>query len=681
MKRFLHRSCVVLAAAVFAQLSLSVKGKAQQPDSPRLVTLQPDPAPDVLPLYRDWTKGDEPALSREQTIDHLRAAIKYVFVIFQENESFDHYFGTFPGANGLYSDGQHPRGPKDTPGFTQTYQNIASGETVTVEPFLIGPDQNANALDSVDHSHNGMASKMNVSNNTAAMDRFAFAEYTRHASKADPAKDAEGTQFARLVMSHVDCDTVPFLWQYASRFVLFDKIFATENSPSTPNALALITGQGGETQWVKHGAKGRTFTIGAHSGTTNGPPLVADPEPFYGSQFDVTEMNRQPVGTKDHRADNYISSNLTFASLPLTFLGRDVKIVMSQDLDKGYDEPDIQRDIEFIARLDGNPVAWRWYEEGYDHEPTDFGAAASHDGYISHHEAPQYFGYLANNPALRSNFRGLGDFFTDMATGAMPRDGGVFYIRGGRANIFNQTPYVLPGTSPAKAQAIEKMRGDDDHPGYSDHQISEALTARVINAVASNEDIWKQSVIILSYDESDGFYDHVPPRILSYGPDHLPLARGIRTPLIVISPYARVHAVSHAEGDHNAVIETINALFGRPALASLPDEADALAAGRAPAFNGPNGFVQNYLGPRDINSPVTDDLLSAFDPKRLLGLEPPLPSSYASIGEDVVDHFPHYGGQGCTALGMTTEDRRQHIENKIPPGFNPLPYTYPAANQ
>ena len=96
-------------------------------------------------------------------------------------------------------------------------------------------------------------------------------------------------------------------------------------------------------------------------------------------------------------------------------------------------------------------------------------------------------------------------------------------------------------------------------------------------------------------------------------------ARGIRTPLIVISPYARVHAVSHAEGDHNAVIETINALFGLPALASLPDEADALTAGHAPAFNGPNGFVQNYLGPRDINSPATDRVLSAFDPKRLLG--------------------------------------------------------------
>jgi phospholipase C len=276
--------------------------------------------------------------------------------------------------------------------------------------------------------------------------------------------------------------------------------------------------------------------------------------------------------------------------------------------------------------------------------------------------------------------RGLGDFFKDIANGQFP-DGGVFYIRGGFANIAKQVPYVVPGTPAAKAQAIIKMKaGDDDHPAYSDHQISEAMAARAINAIASNPEIWKRSMIVIAYDESDDFYGHVPPRVLSYGPDGLPLSRGLRVPLIVISPYARVHAVSHVEGDHNAVIETIDAIFGLPALASLPDEAKALAAGRAPAFNGPNGFVQSYLGPRDIHSPVTGDLLSAFDPKRLLGLEPLLPGSYASIAEEAVNSFPHYGSRGCATLGIVTSDRRQGIENMIPQGFNPLPATYPAAN-
>ena len=124
------------------------------------------------------------------------------------------------------------------------------------------------------------------------------------------------------------------------------------------------------------------------------------------------------------------------------------------------------------------------------------------------------------------------------------------------------------------------------------------MAARVINAIAASNDVWEHGAIVITYDESDGLYDHAPPRILSYGPDGLPIARGIRIPLLLISPYARVHAVSHAEGDHNAIIETINALFGLPALSSLPDEKDALAAGDSPKFNafGPPGFEQNIWG-------------------------------------------------------------------------------------
>jgi phospholipase C len=156
----------------------------------------------------------------------------------------------------------------------------------------------------------------------------------------------------------------------------------------------------------------------------------------------------------------------------------------------------------------------------------------------------------------------------------------------------------------------------------------------------------------------------------------------VRVPLILISPYARTHAVSHAEGDHNAIIETINDIFGLPPLATLPDEAEALAAGNSPAFNafGPPGFEQKYLGPRDINSPITDSLLSGFDPMRLTGELPPLPASLAAIPDSVVNTLPHYEGKGCKAIGIEPEDARQGIVNDVPPGFNPLPGTYPEAN-
>ena len=273
---------------------------------------------------------------------------------------------------------------------------------------------------------------------------------------------------------------------------------------------------------------------------------------------------------------------------------------------------------------------------------TDPGSEASHQNYVSHHNGAQYFGYIANNPAEQTNLRGEGDFFSDMAKNVLPRSGGVFYIRGGYYNLKypNDSAIIQNPNYPNKngftrteLAAIRTAKsGDDDHPSYSDSQLTEAMAARVINAIAANKDVWEHSAIVITYDQSDGLYDHVPPRILSYGPDGLPIARGIRIPLLLISPYAHVHAVSHAEGDHNAVIETINALFGLPALSSLPDEKEALAQGIA-KFNAfaPPGFEQKYLGPRDNESPTTASLLSGFDKARITGALPPLPGSYAMI--------------------------------------------------
>lgn len=644
------------------------------------VTTQPNATPDVARYLNDPSK--EPQLSPKLLTRLLQERIKYVFVIFNENHSFDNEYGTLPGVNGLYSDGQKPRDPEKTPGFTQTYTD-ANGTTVTVQPFRIGTEQNANAVDSVDHSHTGLAAKLHVVDGKPQMDRFAYDEYTRFASKGGEANIAEGKQFARLVMSHIDCDTIPFFWKWASRFTVFDNIFATEDTPSTPNAVAMLAGQSGETQWVKHGANGQSYTVGSHSGITQGIPLVNDPQPFYGSQFDITTDNKQPAGAKESYADNNISSNLTFASLPLTFQGRDIKSVLANNKNPLFDLVDIQKDISYIDKLKTEPINWRWYQEGYDLEPTDTNGIASHNAYVSHHNGAQYFGYIANTPQVSKNLRGLNDFFSDIANNSLPKSG-VFYIRGGYTNQQGLKPPITNPNTPAdEIAAINAAKsGDDDHPAYTDRQLSEAMAARTINAIASNPEIWQQSAIIITYDESDGFYDHVPPRILSYGPDGLPLSRGIRVPLILISPYARTHAVSHVEGDHNSVIETINTIFGLPALASLPDEAQALAAGNSPEFNkfGPPGFQQKYLGPRDINSPITDSLLSGFDPKRLLGVSPPLPASFAKIPDNVVKTLPHYGGKGCRAIGITPEDKRQGIVNKIPKGFNALPSTYPAAN-
>ena len=659
-------------------------GTASPSGAAPMLTAQPDPTPDVGQFVQPVPDAMP---DRDALIQALRQKVKYVFVIFNENHAFDNEFGTFPGANGLFSDGTAPRDAADTPGFVEHY-TAADGSVVDVRPIRLGPEQNSSFIDSVDHSHTGLAAKLHVTGTASAMDRFSQVEYTKYAGRGGAANIAMGKQFAQIVMTHIDCDTIPFYWKWASRFTLFDNIFATEDTPSTPNAIAMIAGQAGETQWVKHGNTGATMTVDGKTGRLQPVPLYNDPQPFWGSQFDTTADGRQPAGSKagESYANGNVATNLTFATVPLTLGGVQTADNMAQDRHPAQNQADIKQDLSFIASRAGKPINWRWYQEGYDREPTDTGAAASHDSYVSHHQGPQYFGYLADNPAYRDNLKGLGDFYADMARGDLPAGGGVFYIRGGFTNLLGQTPPITNPNFPAaltdadKAAIAKAKSGDDDHPSYSDRQLSETMMARVINAVAGRPEIWSQSVILIAYDESDGFYDHVPPRILSFGPDGLPLARGIRVPTVMISPYARAHVVAHPEADNNGVIETINAIFDLPPLASLPDEAQALKDGEDPRFNGPNGFVQHHLGPRDINTPETDDLLAGFEPGRLSGQMSPLPASLAIIPEADLRQLPHYAGQGCRAIGVTPEDVRQSVRAPVPAGFNPFAVTLPAYN-
>ena len=236
---------------------------------------------------------------RDAIVKLLRQRIKYVFVIFNENHSFDNEYGTFPGVNGIYSDGLKPRSAGDTPGFTQTYTDVQrrDGHGPAV------PDRTRAEFDRRRQrrplAHRARDKDRRIVNGVAQMDKFAYDEYTRFASKGGAANEAKGTQFAALVMSHIDCDTIPFFWQWASRFTIFDNIFATEDTPSTPNAVAMIAGQSGETQWVKHGPNGQTYTRGQPTpARRRGRRLSNDHEPFYGSQFDTTTVNRQPTGAE-----------------------------------------------------------------------------------------------------------------------------------------------------------------------------------------------------------------------------------------------------------------------------------------------------------------------------------------------------------------------------------------------
>jgi phospholipase C len=643
---------------VLLTLALATSCLAQTPSA------RPQIAPPSSPEVSRWIlpSTSEPALSQQAKLKLVREKVKYVFVLFQENRSFDFYFATYPGADGLYN---HPASPRSVQpaGFTQPLVDT-DGKVTTISPFKIPftvTDVNGKTvplypsdLAGSNHNHTAIDTKLDFdSQGVARNDRYALFEEGVTLVNGKPSRNPslERKQFGELVMSHIDCDAAPFLWRYADRFTLFDQFFDTVIGPSTPNAIAMIAGQSGETQWMLHP------DVADPTGKSKTQlPMVFDPLPYWGSLLDKGDHPRQP----EPKASNTPSPNLTFAALPLSFMGADIEKTTAADYDPTFDLLDVQDDIKKIAGHGTPATNWAWYQQGYDHEPTDGSGAASHDTYVVHHNAPQYFGYVADNPLASAHMRGLGDFFADVQNRALPASG-VFYVRGGYGNIFGNHPL-----DPNPKLATE-YHGDDDHPGYSDSQLSEALLAREINAIAASP-YWSQSVILITYDESDGLYDHARPRVRSYSPDGLPLDQGPRIPAILISPYGVAHAVSHDLSEHSSIIKFVDELFNLIPLADLPDEEKARAIGVAK-------YHQKDLGPADDKVPGVSDLLSGFSNLRLLSRSAPLPASFAEIPEADITAFPHYNGQGCSALHITPTDAGR--PNPIPADFNPRPDTTP----
>jgi phospholipase C len=415
----------------------------------------------------------------------------------------------------------------------------------------------------------------------------------------------------------------------------------------------MIAGQGGETQWMLHPDAAATGGIG--TGAT--VPMLSDPQPYWGSALDTADQLKQPQALHTFGG---VSKNLTFASLPLSFMGSTIKKTTARDYDPAFDLPDVQEDIEKIAGHGVSAVNWGWYQQGYDREKNDPDAKATHDGYVAHHNAPQYFGYVANNPVATTHLHGLSDFFRDVAAKQLPASG-VFYVRGGYGNIEGWKPQ---DPNPRLATVFN---GNDDHPGYSDSQVSEALLAEEINAIASSP-YWSQSAIIITYDESDGEYDHARPRIRSYDAAGLPLEQGPRIPALVISPYAVAHGVSHVPTEHSSVIRFVDEVFTLIPLADLPDEERGREIGK-------KDFGQDYLGPADDKVPGVGDMSSAFDVLRLQGKRAPLSAAYAIIPKREIDAFPHDHGDGCRVLGITPTD--SGLPNPVPSDFNPRPDSTP----
>jgi phospholipase C len=618
-------------------------------------TTSPPIAPDPEIVRYAIPASHEPNISEQKKIALLHKKVKYIFVIYQENRSFDSYFGTFPGADGLFS-----QPASTTPGFTQSFTDTDGSQT-TVQPFRLSPKEYAADLGDVGHAHAELLAKMDIVNGAPQMDHYAQVEEAAH-NRAGGNPSLAAKQFGELSMAYEDGDTIPFLWRYANRFVLCDHIFQLFAGPSTPGNIGIIGAQVGATQWMLHPEEAGNGKGG------KGVPIVDDTNPLWGSPLDPFKaIDSIPYKASDYtkiQNSGITQFNLTFATVPLTLTGSALGEVTKSDRDPKGDLRDIHEDIAKISASGKQQLGWGWYQEGYGSDPKPTGgpdpvdAEGMHFSYVTHHNGPQYFGYLANNPKMSSSMHGLTDFLTTIKNNALPKPGGLFFLKGGGHNFLGLSP-ADPNLGPS-----ESFYGDDDHPGDSDSEISEAMAAEMIDAIA-NSRYWNQCAIIITWDDSQGAYDHVPPPIRSLGPDGAPQSDGPRVPFLLISPYSRTHTVDHDEGDQACVVKFADTVFGLIPLADLPDEEKGRRIGLSKGLKNEGPFDDHVVG-------ITN-LVSAFDPARLSGKAAPLPPSYAIIPEDLIHKLPQQTGIGLAWVGVEPTDYQQGIVNTIPPDFNPRP--------
>ncbi|KIA93414.1 acid phosphatase [Pedobacter kyungheensis] len=178
-------------------------------------------------------------------------------------------------------------------------------------------------------------------------------------------------------------------------------------------------------------------------------------------------------------------------------------------------------------------VSWAWYSEGWDDA-----VAGRKNNFAYNHEPFLYFAKYKEGTEGRKHLKDQNDFLKAAKEGNLPN-----------------VSFVKPGG------------GNDEHPGSSAVYSSEQLAVKLINAVLEGPNA-KDALVILTYDEFGGFYDHVlPPKIDRWGP-------GSRIPAIVIGPFAKKGVVDHTQYETVSILSFIEHRWGIKPLAERDKNAN-----------------------------------------------------------------------------------------------------------
>ena len=479
------------------------------------------------PIAAPMRAADDPAASYPTA-----TPIKHLVVIFNENVSFDHYFGTYPVATNPAGEPQFTAKPGTptvngySPALLSNNPNLnPMNGTGATNPFRLDITQAVTA----DQNHSYTAEQQAF--DMGALDLFPY--YTGTAGPPPTGVPIVSTK--GLNLGYFDGNTVTAMWNYAQFYAMNDNSYSTTFGPSSPGAINLISGQ----------TNGVTATLNGTGDEVNGGPdgsltLINDADP-------IGDMCSSPTRDQAQLGGKNIGDLLNSANIPWGwFMG-------------GFD----------LATVNPNQTT------GCARSST--GLAGTTADYVPHHSWFQYYVSTANPDHTRpANVNEIGH--NGPANHGYDYQDFVSAVQNGH----------IPSVSFIKAPAYQ-----DAHAGYSDPLDEQNFVVNLVDLLMQ-QSYWKDTAIVILYDDSDGWYDHQAAPIVnqSTGPadaltgpgacgsaaTSLPglhstanphaLGRcgyGMRQPLLVISPYAQENFVDHTLTDQTSVIRFIedNWLHGK----------------------------------------------------------------------------------------------------------------------
>jgi phospholipase C len=501
-----------------------------------------------------------PAIERAATIlpaeGSSYADAEHVVILMQENRSFDHCFGTLRGVRG-FSDPRAVTLPNQHPVWLQTN---AKGETYA--PFRLDAQRtNATWLGSLPHSW----TDQNDAKNGGDHDKWLIAKPVK---KSDPAG-------MPLTLGYYAREDLPFYYALADAFTICDQHFCSSLTGTTPNRLYLWTGTVREEQKASSPAKVRNENVDydAPARWTTFPERLEDA----GVSWKIYQNELSAVSGLTEDEDAWLAN---FTDNPIEWFPqyaveyaeghRQHAARMAEKLPGEIEELEMQgaaeKTLNAKRKLLKTIVKERAGMKGTFVELPE-------RTWNLHSKA---FTTNASDPSYRE------------LTELRYEDGGVTrelqIPKGDVLHQFRQD--VASGQLPAVSWIVAPEKFSD-HPSAA--WYGAWYVAEVMNILTQNPEVWRKTIFILTYDENDGFFDHVPPfgapqprhpetGAVSDGIDvgleyhsleqdlkDYPASKarggsiglGFRVPLVVASPWSRGGAVCSQVFDHTSVLQLL----------------------------------------------------------------------------------------------------------------------------